>query len=145
MNSSCNAMNYSSVQTGGLTVSLDGYIRMSPSSFMALSLNHFLSGLDDDIAPHTAEDGTQALICGYTEWLSASTPAVTIGWDWHLNLVGGRPCYVRAGRPRSNVMLIDEVNGRDLGDDETSVLTIIKIDQSGWENDVLKHIAMRYA
>ncbi len=145
MNNSYNTMNYGRVQTGGLTVSLDGYIRMSLSSFMTLPLNHFLSGLDDDIAPHIAEDGTQALICGYTEWLSASAAVVTIGWDWHLDLTGDRPCYVRAGRPRSNVMLIDEVNGRDLGEDATSILTIIKIDQSDWKNDVRKHISMRYA
>lgn len=145
MKISCNATNSSSLQTVGLKVSQDGYIRMSLSNLMALPLNHFLSGLDDSLTQHAAEDGTRASICGYTEWLSASTPAVTVGWDWCLDLTGASPRYVRAGCPRSNVMLIDEGNGQDLGDNATSVMMMAKIDQSGWENDVQKHIAMRYA
>lgn len=140
-----NTTNPSSVRTGTQTVSLDGYVRLSPASLMALSLRHFLSGLDDDIGLNAADDGTQALICGYTEWLSTSAPAVTIGWDWHLDLTGGCPRYVRTGCPRSNIMLIDEVNGGDLGHDETSASIILKIDQSGWEDSVQKHISMRYA
>lgn len=145
MNNLYRTINHNTLQTGALTVSLDGYIRMSSLSFMELPLQHFLSGLDDDTASLAAEDGTQALISGYTEWLSGSTPAVTIGWDWHLDLTCGRPCYVRVGRPRSNVMLIDADNGRDLGDEATSDLAIVKIDQFGWEDDVRDHISMRYA
>lgn len=126
-------------------VSLDGYVRMSWSMFMELPLVHFLSGLDDDPEHRIAEGDTETSISGYSEWLSISIPKLTIGWDWRLDSATGAPQYLREGWPRSNVMIIDADNGRDLGDEVTAASLASRIDQIHWEYDVSNYIALRYA
>ncbi|MPM73836.1 hypothetical protein SDC9_120821 [bioreactor metagenome] len=126
-------------------VSLDGYVRMSWSMFMELPLVHFLSGLDDDPENRIAEGDTEASISGYSEWLSISTPKLSIGWDWRLDFATGTPQYRREGWPRSNVMIVDADNGRDLGDEVTAASLASRIDLADWEYDVSNYIALRYA
>lgn len=145
MQRSSNVTDSRSGPADSLKVSQDGYVRMSLSTFMELPLLHFLSGLDDDPVCHTVEGGTEASISGYTEWLSTSVPTVTIGWDWRIDLATGTPRYLREGWLRTNVMIVDTDNGQDFGDEATAASVASRIDQIGWENDVSKYIAMRYA
>lgn len=126
-------------------VSNDGYIRVSASGLLNLRLTHFLSGLDDDASERNVEGGSRASMSGYTEWLTNTIPAITVGWDWYLDLIRGTPIYVREGLPRTNLMLVDGTTNHDLGDTQTSALLGELIDQSGWQADIDKHIAIRYA
>ncbi|WP_091934552.1 DUF4902 domain-containing protein [Propionivibrio dicarboxylicus] len=126
-------------------LSQDGYVRLSTSEFLSMSMRHFLSGVDTDPVERVAECGARAAITGYTEWVSTSQPAVSIGWDWSLRITAGVPRYVRDGLPRSNMMLIDPVSGRDLGDEATATCIVLWIDRQAWEASVRDHIAMRYS
>jgi hypothetical protein len=101
-------------------ISQDGYIRLWPGTLDALALKHLFSGLDADLAPpqHCTARG---VVSGYTEWVSEGKPAISVGWDWQVQLTHlARPRCMRAGLPRSNLMLVD-ATGQDLGADATSL------------------------
>jgi hypothetical protein len=53
-------------------------------------------------------------LTGFTEWVTQTTPAITIGWDWKIEFKNGQSRYERLGLPRSNVMLIND-HGLDHG------------------------------
>lgn len=125
--------------------SQDGYLRLSTLAFLSLSMRHLLSGVDTDPVGRLAVCGAPAPITGYTEWVSTSLPAVSIGWDWSLQISTGMPRYVRDGLPRSNMMLIDPASGRDMGDEATATWIVLWIDQQAWAASVQNHLAMRYS
>lgn len=108
-------------------------------------MRHLLSGVDTDPVGRLAVCGAPAPITGYTEWVSTSLPAVSIGWDWSLQISTGMPRYVRDGLPRSNMMLIDPASGRDMGDEATATWIVLWIDQQAWAASVQNHLAMRYS
>lgn len=139
-----NKFNARDMSTDFMTVSRDGYVRLSLSMFMELPLVHFLSGLNDDPIHHIAEGNTKTSISGYSEWQSTPVPKLTIGWDWRLDFATTAPRYLREGWPRSNVMIIDACNGKDLGDEATAASVASRIDQIDWEYDVGNYIALRY-
>lgn len=145
MLNSSNMIEYRKGTPDFLKVSCDGYVRMSVHVFMELPLIHFLSGLDDDLSQYATKGVTEASISGYTEWLSTTVPTVTVGWDWRLSLAQGAPRYFREGFPRSNIMIVDTRNGRDIGDQATAERIARRIDRFGWEHDIRKQISMRYA
>lgn len=127
-----------------ITLSDDGYIRLTVGTFLATQLVHLLSGLDDDKPIPPQEGASLAHISGYTEWLSTTTPTITLGWDWELDVSQGQPLYVRLGPPRSNIMLIDAMQ-HDLGFTKTSVLLEAVIDALAWRVEVHQHLLTRYA
>jgi hypothetical protein len=129
-----------------LTVSADGYVRLTVSAFGALALTHLLSELDADIGlpPSTASGACLASIVGYTEWASHTRPHLSLGWDWRIETSAGQVRYQREGGIRSNVMLVDE-RRRDLGAAATDVLLCIAIDSLAWERAVNHYISNRYA
>ena len=92
-----------------LTVSPDGYVRLTVTAFRAIPLSHLLSELDADVnlPPSTASGACLASIVGYTEWASQTTPALSLGWDWRIATTAGRVRYEREGEVRSNIMLVD--------------------------------------
>lgn len=120
-------------------------MRLSTAEFLSLSMRHFLSGVDTDPVERVADCGALAAITGYTEWVSTSSPAVSIGWDWSLRIATGMPRYVRNGLPRSNMMLIDPASGCDMGEEATATCIVLWIDQQAWESSVQEHIATRYS
>lgn len=127
-----------------LVVSRDGYLRLTLSAFRAIVLRHLFSGLDQDSESSThAAGASEASILGFTEWVSDTTPAVSLGWDWRLNTLGGRPRYVRDSEVRSNVMLIEPGLG-DLGDLATSATLSAAIDALAWEAETGQYISNRY-
>ncbi len=129
-----------------LVISKDGYLRLTLSAFRALGLRHLLSGLDEDAEyPGRKSAGASvASILGFTEWVSDTTPAVSLGWDWRLNTLSGRPRYVRDSEVRSNVMLIEPGLG-DLGDAATSATLSAAIDVLAWEAETSHYISNYYA
>ena len=127
-----------------LILSKDGYLRMTFVAFKNIPLVHLLSGLDED---HLGSRQSQADACdisGYTEWISPTTPVVTIGWDWRVEVSRGRPRYVLAGFPRSNIMFQD-AERRDLGPVRTITLLKAAVDAMCWQEETKKAISARYA
>ncbi|HEY1724343.1 MAG TPA: DUF4902 domain-containing protein [Steroidobacteraceae bacterium] len=132
--------------SGALSLSTDGYVRLSVAAFRAVSLSHLLSELDADMqSPGSRPSGASAAsIVGFTEWISHTTPALSLGWDWRIATIAGQVRYEREGEVRSNVMLIDR-RARDLGATATGVLLCVAVDVLGWEQVVDDYISNRYA
>ena len=126
-----------------IILSEDGYVRMLLKTLQAIPLVHLVSGLDDDTPILPKEGASLTPISGYTEWLSVTTPAITLGWDWRLNTSQGCPQLVRMDAPRSNIMLVD-VMQRDLGVTKTLELLETVVDKLDWREVVQNHIITRY-
>jgi hypothetical protein len=122
-----------------LNLSEDGYVRLTCETFFNLPLIHLLSGLDEHNQPLCSEGAITTFISGYTEWLSTTTPVVTLGWDWQLEVLRGEPKCVQVGKPRSNIMLLNDCQ-QDLGPAKTATLIKTKIDQLTWQDVVLQNI-----
>jgi len=126
------------------TLSKDGYVRLTLAALQNTPFEHLLSGLDEE---HVGTRGPQVDACGisgYTEWISSTAPIITIGWDWRLEVSQGRPCYVREGQPRSNLMFLDSQR-RDLGFVRTAALLEVAVDAIGWQQATEQAISARYA
>jgi hypothetical protein len=127
-----------------ITLSADGYVRLTLDTFLAIPLVQLVSGLDEDNPVSFQEGASFAPISGYTEWISTTTPTLTVGWDWQLGVSQGQPGYTQLDAPRSNVMLVD-AQRRDLGSAKTTVLLQSVINSMAWQTELNKHIVTRYA
>jgi len=122
-----------------LTVSDDGYIRLSFGELQRINLIHLMSGLDKDMPVDISGGAVVTAITGFTEWVTPTSPAITIGWDWEMDVVHNRIQLRRVSELRSNVMLQD--NGRvDMGSTKTALLLEICIDALDWQSEVKKYI-----
>lgn len=93
-----------------MEISSQGLVRLTYEALSALHLNHLLSGVDTDCSDDACGRPTE--LTGFTEWITQTSPAITIGWDWRIAFKNGQGCYERLGQPRSNVMLIND-EGQD--------------------------------
>lgn len=128
-----------------ITISLDGYMRLTFEEFQQISLVHLISGLDEDNPALLQEGATFSEVTGYTEWVNTTKPAISIGWDWMFqsSQVDG-VYYKRTSKPRSNLMLVD-TQQRDLGPSKTTALIETVVDEIVWQIVVQDYISMRYA
>lgn len=125
-------------------LSRDGYVRLTPETLLATPLRHLLSGLDEDKAMPSHTGARLTRIAGYTEWVSSTTPILTLGWDWQLDGASSQVHYASLGTPRSNVMLVD-AEQHDLGAARTLMLLETAIDTLAWQEAVHRHLSTRYA
>jgi len=128
-----------------ITISLDGYLRLTFAEFRQISLVHLISGLDEDNTALLQEGAIFSEVTGYTEWVSTTKPAISIGWDWMFQSaqVDG-VYYKRTSKPRTNLMLVD-AQQRDLGPAKTSTLIETVVDEIVWQIVVQDSISTRYA
>lgn len=94
-----------------MRISSDGLIRLSIEELLSIPISHFSSGVDLEICQKLSTCGKATSISGYTEWVSKSTPIISIGWDWCVRLTSSGPLWTRVGLPRSNVILVDSTGG----------------------------------
>jgi hypothetical protein len=127
-----------------LALGPDGYVRLTLSSFLKIALEHLLSGLDDDLMNAAPQGAQISVISGHTEWLSRTKPVLTLGWDWELHGVDGHPSCRRTGLPRSNIMLIGDIN-EDLGAEQTATLLAGAVDALPWQEPALSAIQKKYS
>lgn len=121
----------------------DGYIRMTLETLKSLPLVHLLSGIDFDNLDNSHEGASRTQISGYTEWITTTEPAVTLGWDWRLDTSQGCLIFKRIETPRSNIMIIDDLQ-QDVRWMKTAELLGQIIDAFDWRQDVRKNIAITY-
>jgi hypothetical protein len=127
-----------------LAISADGYLRMTLARFRTIPLVHLLSELEDEAGiSATAAGASAATIFGFTEWVSDTTPALSLGWDWLLETSGRDARYVRQGEVRSNIMLCEPGIG-DLGDRATSATLCAAVDALAWQAETHNYITKRY-
>lgn len=127
-----------------IAISPDGYIRLTFEEFRKISLVHLISGIDEDTPVLLQKGATFADITGYTEWVSDTTPTISIGWDWIIQPLQAKNIYYkRASEPRSNLMLVD-AQQRDLGPTKNTTLIEIVVDEIAWQNVTQSYISTRY-
>ncbi|WP_169293677.1 DUF4902 domain-containing protein [Advenella sp. EE-W14] len=129
-----------------ITLSADGYVRLTLDTLLTIQFFHSISGVYEDAVFSAGEGARFSITYGYTEWISATKPLLSLGWDWQL---GGTQAtlqysYWRVGSHYSNVMLVDE-QLRDLGAPTTAALLESLIDLMRWQTEVDEHIVARYA
>ncbi len=80
-----------------LNISDDGYIRLTEDTFSELDFKPLISGSYDKVG-----------FSGYTEWVSETSPRLSVGWDWLLLEKNGVLEYKIHGFPFSNVLLLGD-------------------------------------
>ncbi|GGP19859.1 DUF4902 domain-containing protein [Silvimonas iriomotensis] len=132
------------VLTGSLGLCEDGYIRLDCKALLDTELIHLVSGLDDAPTGGLKCGTGVAAISGFTEWISTARPILSVGWDWVIGSRDGRAHYVMSGKPRSNIMLVDD-QCRDLGFEATADLLIARLERLIWQDATNAAITSRYA
>lgn len=126
-----------------LTLGKDGYVRLTPEELRDIALRHIVSGLDE-IHPDSVTEGARGdHITGFTEWVSATTPAITVGWDWILDAGDDGPVYRRIGALRSNVMLVDQQRC-DWGVAKSEAALAERVDGLAWQRQLAAELRKRY-
>lgn len=101
------------IQRSVLKISPDGYIRLSFATFSALPFVHLFSECDELLQHELQSQTIPANFAGFSECVSATTPAISLGWAWYIE--NDTDSLLLAPEPvRSNVMIID-MQGYDLG------------------------------
>ena len=85
-----------------------GLISLTLQDLIAIELKHLISGLDTESENSIINCGRETEIAGFTEWISETKPAITIGWDWCFDYKKSYTSLQPLGHPRSNIILIDE-------------------------------------
>ncbi len=117
-----------------MKLSNDGFVRMDFADLMKASLSHLISiNEESKFSEHITN------IFGYTEWVSMTVPVISVGWDWKISHDDRLIKVVRIGQPRSNVMLLDDMQC-DIGIDNTEALMNQKVDTIAWEVVVKENI-----
>lgn len=89
---------------------------MNEIQLMNYPLQHLIS-----IVETTQIEDSRILYCGFTEWATSRSPALSTGWDWEFIENNGIASLKRIGLPRSNIMIVD-LSGTDIGFDVTETL-----------------------
>jgi hypothetical protein len=118
----------------------DGYVRMSLAQLRSTSLSHLISNLDE--GGETMESDLASPATGYSEWIGSGFPALTLGWDWRLELGRNHVKLTLLNEPRSNIMLLDD-QGTDLGPETTRRLLAEFVDDLPWRDEVIGSIDIR--
>jgi hypothetical protein len=118
----------------------DGFVRLTLDDVLSVPFRHLVSGLD---SAHATSCGTSTTISGYTEWVSATHPTITVGWDWVIAAEGGG-AWRRVGLPRSNLMLVDPAR-RDYAWDRNLAVLATVVDAIPWQDEARCAISQRYA
>ncbi len=124
-------------------LSPDGLIRLTMEQLLSTPLTHLVSGLDADPQAKLDACGKPTSISGYTEWVSANEPCISIGWDWCSQPTPNGHRWARVGLPRSNLMLT-----RDCGNDASwhgnlEILGSV-VDAMSWPQAMTEALALRY-
>jgi hypothetical protein len=122
----------------------DGLLRIPQRNLDRLHLTHLVSGLDDDSGSQARSCGSSIAISGYTEWISAEEPRLSLGWDWQLEGTASTPRARRLGLPRTNVLLLDHDRAALPWNENLHVLASF-IDGFNWNTPAFRAVCERYA
>ncbi|GLS05605.1 hypothetical protein GCM10007860_27620 [Chitiniphilus shinanonensis] len=126
-----------------MKTSEDGLIHLSIDELLSLRLQHLLSGLDHEAATERDVCGGMSYICGYTEWVSMTQPAVSLGWDWCIRPVFRGSALARVGEVRSNVCLVNEGGNAASWERNLEALAMV-VDALPWKEMVPAVIKQHY-
>jgi len=115
-------------------ISSDGYIRLHLDHLSALRFVHLASDRDASFLAELHAKTVPARTAGFCEWVSETTPAVSVGWGWFIHNPSNR-LLLAPDAIRSNVMLTD-IHGYDLGPIVTSNLFGTWLTVYNWQEAV---------
>lgn len=119
----------------------DGFLRISLDDLLSTTMHHLASGIDESPCAVAACCGSATEISGYTEWVSASSPRVSLGWVWRIDVcLTGRCSISRVGLPFSNVMLIDDRN-HDYGWSRNLEVLATVVDAMPWREEAMRALS----
>lgn len=95
---------------------------------------HFFSESDTDFLLELRAQTIPASVAGFSEWVSDTSPAISIGWGWFVHNESRRILLAPDG-VRSNTMLVDAA-GYDLGPLKTSSLFCLWLEELEWQSSV---------
>jgi hypothetical protein len=121
----------------------DGSLRLSLGELFSISLHHLRSDLYDTAHHDLSDCGRSLPLTGYTEWVSDLYPSLTVGWDCYFNSYQLEPRWVRAGLPRTNLVLVSEVNLEHRCAHSIRALASV-IDSMDWHMEMNSCITNRY-
>ena len=124
-------------------LSPDGLIRLTVDQLLSTPLEHLVSGVDLDANGTVAACGSETSLSGYTEWVSAQDPTISIGWDWRFQTLVAGVCWIRVGLPRSNLMLMQD-SGRDTSWQGNLEILGTVVDALAWREILPQVVAARY-
>ncbi|WP_444944879.1 DUF4902 domain-containing protein [Microbulbifer sp. ZKSA006] len=115
-------------------------MKLPLSDLSSIQLKHLISSVTLNEADKRINDHVST-IEGYTEWISPTSPTISIGWDWITVIKKGRLVFLISGYPYSNMTLIDK-SGRALS--EQVRLNRLKsfVESIDWQETVKFHITM---
>jgi len=115
-----------------VTVSADGFIRVTLSKLYLIQLEHLFSAIDESTEDAQFTGAVACGITGYTEWVSQSTPVISVGWDWEVQTSIGRANLSRLAEPRTNLMIVDK-SFKDVGQEQSNQHIAKLIDRTEWQ------------
>ncbi len=111
----------------------DGYIRLTYAAFCALPMRSHLAWQDGELLNELREQGVQAKVAGYCEWVSrVPNIPVSIGWAWFIS-ESGADVGLAPGGVSCNLMLCTE-HGCDLGANTTAELLTRWLASMPWKH-----------
>jgi len=135
--------NQSNLKHDELSVSTDGYIRLTEKTLDIIHMKHLDSGLFISEQINGPDVDVMSELTGYTEWSSQTSPSISIGWDWKFNCFKESRTYEIVGDPFSNLLLQDEYCN-DLTEDENLKRISKIINKLDWVDDLKGHISKKY-
>jgi Domain of unknown function (DUF4902) len=112
--------------------SIDGYIRMTFSRFLALAFVHRVAWIDDSVEHDLPENFPQPFQAGYCEWSTDTGFApVSLGWAWFREGPETR-LLLAPGGISSNLMLTNPQQC-DLGVRQTQVMLESWLHSEDWQ------------
>lgn len=119
----------------------DGFLRMTLDDLLSITMQHLASGLDESPNAIALRCGSTTEITGYTEWVSASSPRISLGWVWRIDVCLTGHCSIsRVGMPFSNVMLIDE-RKHDYGWSRNLEVLATVVDAMPWGEEAMQALS----
>lgn len=110
-------------------ISPQGLVRLTYEALSVLPMKHLISGIDRDSRQEICGRPTE--LTGFTEWVTPTSPGLTIGWEWQIGFRDGQSHYERLGLPRTNIMLVN-LHGQDHGWERSLVQLARYVDSMPW-------------
>jgi len=121
-----------------------GAVKLNVHELHPLQLMHLFSELDQCTQRCPADCGCIAALQGYTEWISTTQPALSLGWDWAYVMYAGKAEMRRDGPPRTNIQLIN-AQGVVIAWPLNLAILSDYVDQLSWQSSTQQHMHAQYA
>ena len=123
-----------------LSLLINSY-RLTACQLSSLELVHLSSNIVPSASDRHQND-QHSTIEGYTEWVSKTTPAASVGWDWTTLIKNKTLTFTISGYPYSNIKLTDSYH-QELSESVRLELLKVFIETINWQEAVSASITER--